>query len=403
MESMQHQAGYQPKKTFSQSTLVAVSAIMMIIGVIIGMRSDQIIAAVAPVFGAKVETGTLDLSNVQQTYRQLKANYDGNLDINALINGASRGMVAAAGDPYTVYMDKNEADEFNKELSGDVGGGIGAEIGVRSGQPTIVRILAGNPAEAAGIKAGDVLMAVGGESTNDYSADKAASLVRGAAGSTVTITVKRGVDTKEFTITRQVVSNPSVTSSVAGGIGTIKISRFDQQTGELARQAALSCTAQHVRGVILDLRDNGGGYVDAAQAVAGLWLASDKLVVTEKTADKVVDSLNATGDPILKGIKTIVLVNGSTASASEIVSGALKEYGVATLIGEKTFGKGTVQEQIKLPGGALLKVTMARWFTPQGKNITKEGIQPNQTVPLTVTDVDAGNDPQMDAAIQALK
>lgn len=401
MESIQHQSERQSTHV-SKSTMITISTIMLIIGAVIGMRSDQIIMAVAPLFGAKIERGTLDLSSVQQTYQRLKEKYDGNVDIQALINGASRGLVAAAGDPYTMYMDKSEADEFNKELSGEIGGGIGAEIGVRSGQPTIVRILADNPAEKAGLKAGDVIVAVNDESTREYTAAKTAELVRGKEGSSVKIIIKRSGEPKEFTLTRTIVNNPSVTSSIDNGIGTIKISRFDQQTGELARQAALALTAQDVRGVILDLRDNGGGYVDAAQAVAGLWLPSDKTVVTEKTGDKIIDTLHATGEPILKNLKTVVLVNGSTASASEIVSGALKDHGVATLIGEKTFGKGTVQDQVKLPGGALLKVTIARWYTPHGKNITKEGIQPDQVVAMSASDLDAGRDPQLDAARKAL-
>lgn len=400
MESIQNQSDRRSKNV-SKSTMLTVSTVMMVIGIVIGMRSDQIIMAVAPLFGAKVERGTLDLSSVQQTYQRLREKYDGSVDVSALINGASRGLVAAAGDPYTLYMDKAEAEEFGKELSGEIGGGIGAEIGVRSGQPTIVRVLAGNPAQAAGLKAGDVILAVNDEVTRDYNAAKTAELVRGKEGSSVKLIVKRSGETKEFTITRAIVNNPSVTSSIDNGIGTIKISRFDQQTAELARQAALSLTAARVRGVVLDLRDNGGGYVDAAQAVAGLWLDASHVVVTEKTGDKVIGTLHATGDPILRNLKTVVLMNGSTASASEIVAGALKDHGKATLIGEKTFGKGTVQEQVKLAGGALLKVTVARWYTPHGKNITKEGIQPDQAVTMTASDLDAGSDPQLQAALKA--
>lgn len=372
-------------------------ALTVVIGFVAGTRSNEIFGAVGPLLGFKVETGTLDLSAVQNTYRNLKANYDGTLDTEALITGASKGLVSAAGDQYTVFMDAKEAKDFEDDLSGQIGGGIGAEIGVRSGQPTIIRVLPDNPAEKIGVKAGDVIVAVNDESAKDWPSDKTADKVRGDIGTTVKLTVKRGEETKTFSITRANVTNPSVSSSIQDGIGVIDISRFDSETGSLARKAAENFKAQNVKSVILDLRDNGGGYITAAQDVAGLWL-SDKTVVSERTGGKVVDELKSGGDSILAGIPTVVLVNGSSASASEIVAGALQDYKVATLVGEKTFGKGTVQKVIDLPGGTKLKVTVARWYTPNGKNITKEGIEPNQKVVMSSADVNAGKDPQLDAA-----
>jgi carboxyl-terminal processing protease len=182
----------------------------------------------------------------------------------------------------------------------------------------------------------------------------------------------------------------------------MKISRFDDQTGTLASEAARSFKDQNVKAIILDLRDDGGGYLDAARQVASLWL-DKKVIVTERTGDTVTGTLKADSSPLLGGIKTVVLVNGGSASASEIVAGALQDHKAATLIGEKTFGKGTVQKVIELPGGRILKVTVARWYTPNGKNITKEGITPDMSVVLTSTDMDAGRDPQMDAALAAVK
>ncbi|HEU5121735.1 MAG TPA: S41 family peptidase, partial [Candidatus Saccharimonadales bacterium] len=347
--------------------------------------------------GLKTSTEVLDFSSVEKTYQALQQNYDGELDTQKMIEGASRGLVSATGDPYTVFMDAKESEEFNKDLSGNIGGGIGAEIGVRASQPTIIRVLVGNPAEKAGLKAGDVILAVNDQSAANWTADKAVSEIRGDAGTTVKLTVARGNETKEFTITREVVNNPSVQSVVQDGIGVLTISRFDQQTGTLARQAAESFKRQGVRGVILDLRGNGGGYLDAAQDVVGLWL-DNKIVVSERVGDKVTEELRSGSNSILDGMPTVVLVNGSSASASEIVAGALQDYKKATLIGEKTFGKGSVQKMLDLGGGATLKVTVARWYTPNGKNITKEGIAPDQAVELTAADADAGKDPQLDAA-----
>lgn len=376
-------------------------AVTAVIGFVVGTRSNDILGAIAPTFGIKVATGSINLNAVENTYAQLAANFDGKLDTQALIDGASRGMVAAAGDKFTVFMDAKEATAFDNDLSGNIGGGIGAEIGLRNNKPTIVRILTGNPAEKAGLAAGDVIIAVNGQSTDGWSADQTATAIRGDVGTTVKVTIMRGSDQKDYTITRATVDNPSVDSKVVNGIGILTISRFDDQTGLLAQKAADSFKQQGVKGVILDLRDNGGGYVTAAQDVAGLWL-SNKLVVSERTNGQTTDSLTTGDNPTLAGIPTVVLVNGSTASASEIVSGALQDYKSATLIGEKTYGKGTVQKVLDLGAGTKLKVTIARWYTPNGKNIDKQGITPDKMVTLTADDMNAGKDPQMDAAISQL-
>lgn len=384
-------------KGISRPIFFLTIALTLVIGFVAGTRGSEVVATLGPVLGFKVASGALDLSSVQQTYRELKANYDGKLDDKALIEGASRGLVEAAGDQYTVYMDSKAAAEFQRDLSGDIGGGIGAEIGVRSNKPTVIRVLSGNPAEKAGVKPGDMILAVNDQASSGWTADKTAGEIRGDVGTTVKLVVARGGETKEFTITRQVVNNPSVQTAVQNGLGILTITRFDEQTGKLARKAAESFKQQGVRGVVLDLRGNGGGYITAAQEVAELWL-NDKLIVTERTGDKVVDELRAGSDALLKGMPTVVVVNGSSASASEIVAGALQDHKAAILIGEKTFGKGTVQKIINLGYGSVLKVTTARWFTPNGKNITKEGITPDQAVELTAADADAGRDPQLDAA-----
>ena len=386
-----------PPKTMSRSTLYLIIALVTVVSYVAGTRHHDILATVGPALGIRAASGTLDLTSTQDVYRQLKANFDGELDQAKLIDGATRGMVAAAGDQYTVFMDAKEAKEFNNDLSGAIGGGIGAEIGIRADQPTIVRVLDGNPAQQAGVLAGDIIVAVNDQSAVGWTSEKAAQTIRGEAGTTVKLEVIRGKEPMTFTITRAIVNNPSVTHSVTEGIGVLKISRFDDQTATLARQAAQDLKRQNVRGVILDVRGNGGGYLTAAQDVSGLWL-NKKTVVTERSFGKVVDTITSGGNPVLAGVPTVVLIDPSTASASEIVAGALQDYGAATLVGEKSFGKGTVQKVIDLSGGSLLKVTTARWYTPKGKNITSEGIAPNKTVPLSAEDVNAGRDPQLDAA-----
>ena len=388
-------------QSLSKNSLFLIVAATAIIGFAAGTRSNDILAAVGPVFGIKVHTGTLDLSSVQGTYQKLAAHYDGTLDAQKLIEGASRGMVAAADDPYTVYMDAKEATEFNNDLSGNIGGGIGAEIGLREEKPTIIRVLKDNPAEKAGLAAGDQILAVNEQAAAGQSVDKIVSNVRGEAGTTVKIHVLRGGVPKEFTVTRDTINNPSVDSKVENSVGTLTISRFDSQTGSLARKAAQQFKDKGVKSVVLDLRGNGGGYLGAAQDVAGLWL-NDKVVVSERTGGKTTEELKTGTNALLNGLPTVVLVNGSTASASEIVAGALQDHGAAKLLGEKTFGKGSVQQVIDLGEGAVLKVTIAKWYTPKGNNISQQGITPDQTVVLSQQDASTGNDPQLQAALRLL-
>ncbi len=392
---------HHSKKPISSSTLFVAMALTLVIGYAVGVNHYRIEAAIGPVFGYNAHSGDIDLSSLQQTYNQLAAHYDGKLDTAALIQGANRGLVAAAGDNYTTYFSPKEATDFNNGLSGNIGGGIGAEVGIKNSKITIIKVIKDNPAIKAGLLANDVIAKINDQATDGWTVDKAVGLIRGDDGTTVKLTILRGSDTKDYTITRAIINNPSVDSSVVNGVGTLTISRFDSQTGDLAKAAALDFKKQGVTSVILDLRDNSGGYVDAAVDVASLWL-DNKVVVTERSGDVVKDTLRSGSNPILAGLPTVVLVNGNTASASEIVSGALQDYKAAKLVGDKTFGKGSVQLPIELDGGALVKVTVARWYTPNGNNISQQGLTPDVTVSLSQSDVDKGIDPQVDAAKKAL-
>jgi carboxyl-terminal processing protease len=374
---------------------------VLLVGFVLGTRSHQLYALVGPVFGAKVETGTLNDESLQATYQALKSHYNGNIDEAKLIEGAKHGMVAATGDPYTTYFSKKEADEFNKELSGDIGGGIGAEIGVRSKQPTVIRTLPDNPAEKAGLHAGDVILAINDESADGWDADRAVRSIRGEIGTSVKLTVLRDKEPREITITREEVNNPSVSSELRDRTGIVTISRFDQDTVNLVRKTVKDLKDKGMNRLVVDMRGNGGGYLDAAPGVAGMWL-NDKLVVSVRANQGGEQRLMSEGESLLAGVKTAVVVNAGSASATEIVTAALKHYKVATIVGEKTFGKGTVQELIPLADGTLLKVTIKRWYTPSGANVNKKGIVPDIDVGLIQADLDAGKDPQLDAAIKAV-
>ncbi len=239
------------------------------------------------------------------------------------------------------------------------------------------------------------------DSTQGLSVSETVLKIRGDVGTTVKITVLREGKTQDFSITRALVTNPSVYGSVEGTLGILTITRFDDGTGSLARQAAREFKEKGVTSVILDLRGNGGGYVSAAKEVAGIWL-NDKVVVTEKSGSRTIEEVKTGSSAILAGIPTVVLVNASSASASEIVAGALRDHHAATLVGETTFGKGSVQKLVNLTDGATLKVTIARWYSPSGINISEKGIIPDTTVVRTAEDANAGRDPQLEAAKAAL-
>ena len=371
--------------------------IVAIVSFVAGARSDALFANVASVFGVRTSNKTIDLSSVQKTYQELIANYDGKLDTQKLIYGANRGLVEAAGDPHTAYMDPDETKEFDKSLSGQIGGGIGAEIGLRNNKPTIIKPLENSPAQKAGIKAGEVIVKVNDESSSDWSVDKVVSKIRGEIGTSVKLTLLSEGRTREVSVVRQNIVSPAVESEVDGEIGILKVNRFGDDTVSLSRKYASEFVEKGVKKVILDLRNNPGGTVGAAQGLLGIWL-DNQIAMTERRGSEIVKTLRTTGTPILGNMKTVVLINGNSASASEITAGALREYGKATLIGQKSYGKGSVQIVLGLPGGSQMKVTEARWYTPKGKNIDKTGIEPDVKIDLSSDDVNNSVDPQMDKA-----
>ncbi|HRQ86983.1 MAG TPA: S41 family peptidase, partial [Candidatus Saccharibacteria bacterium] len=386
-------------RQLSPSLLVVILVCVGIIGFVAGVYRQHLYAVVAPVFGVQVATDTLDLSSVQKTYQSLIVHYDGDINKGDLIEGANRGLVEALGDEHTVYMNSQEADEFEKGLSGNIGGGVGIEVGMRNNSPTVVRVLKDNPAEKAGVMVGDVIAAINDESSTHKTVTEAVEVIRGDVGTTVKLTLLRGNSTVDITITRAEITSPSAYYNIEDSIGILTITRFDEDTGRLAREAARHFTDRNVKGVVLDLRGNGGGYITAAQEVAGLWL-KDKVVVIEKAKGKVIDELFTGRQAPLEGMPTVVVVNSSSASASEIVAGAFQDYKIATIIGETTFGKGSVQRVVGLLAGAELKVTIARWYTPNNRTINGEGITPDMIVELTAEDVNANQDPQLDKAKQ---
>lgn len=348
------------------------------------------------------ESGELSYEGIDELYNDLKSGFDGQLDTKKLEDGLKEGLVEAAGDPYTEYLTEEENREFNEQLSGSFEG-IGAELSKDEEAIVIISPIAGFPAEKAGLKAKDIISEINGESAFDISTTEAVKKIRGPKGTKVKLEVIRDGKPLTFEITRDQINIPSVEWEVnADNIGVMTISRFGEDTNSLARQAAEEFRSKNVKGVVLDMRGNPGGLLDSAVRLSSIWLPSGKTVLEEKRDDKVVKVYHATGNPILVNVPTVVLIDEGSASASEITAGALKDNGAASIIGMKSYGKGSVQELRELKSGGVLKVTIARWFTPDGRNIDKEGIEPDQKVEISEEDAAAGRDPQKDAALQRL-
>jgi carboxyl-terminal processing protease len=327
------------------------------------------------------------------------------VDQQKVLYGAIRGAVSAAGDEYTTFFDPEELSDFRTELKGSFSG-IGAEIGKRNNAITVIAPLEDSPAEKAGLLAKDIIVSVNGESTADWSVDQAVQKIRGERGTEVTLTIYREGKSTTFDvkIKRDKIEVKSVKREIKQvgdkKIGIITLSRFGDDTKLLLASFAQEMKREGVQGIVLDLRNDPGGYLETAVDVASYWVDKDKLIVREEHSAGEPILYNSYGYGTFAGLKTVVLINGGSASAAEIVAGALKDNGTAQLIGEKSFGKGSVQELVELPGGGAVKVTVAKWITPGGKNLNKDGLNPDIEVKLTEEDLTASKDPQLDKALE---
>lgn len=353
------------------------------------------------------ETKLTELFNnslIEQAWTILKSDFvdQKKLDEKEMFYGALKGFVTASGDPYTVLFDPQTAKEFEDQIAGAFEG-IGAEIGLKEGLVVVVAALPDSPAAKSGLMSGDKIFSVDAKQVTGMGLDKVVRMIRGPKDTNVSLIIVRGdEEPREVVITRDVIELKSIKWQFRDdGILKIDLMAFNVDTTDLFMQIVKEAKVKNPKGIILDLRNNPGGLLDTALDVASAWVQTD-LVLIEKFGDGREIAYNGSKKSFFKGLPTVVLINQGSASGSEIVAGALQDYGLAKIVGQKSFGKGSVQAVKKLSDGSSLKVTIAKWLTPKGRSINDEGIKPDVEIEFTKADFDAKKDPQLDKAIEML-
>jgi carboxyl-terminal processing protease len=360
------------------------------------------------------ETGKpaqVDFSPFWTAWQTIESKYveNENLDSQKMVYGAIQGMLNSLGDPYSVFFPPQESKEFKDEMKGDFEG-VGMEIGVRDSQLIVISPLKGTPAYNAGIKAGDKILKIDDKTTENMSAEEAARLIRGEKGTAVKLTILRKDEEKpiEISVIRNVIKIPVLdTEQKPNGIFVIKMYNFSGNSTNVFREALREFVFSGSDKLILDLRGNPGGYLESSVDIASWFLPVGKTVAREKFSNGEETIFRSRGYDIFNSsankLPFVILVNEGSASASEILAGALQEHGIAKLVGQKTFGKGSVQELIQVTPNTSLKLTIARWLTPNGRSISEQGLEPDFAIEFTKENFEANCDPQMDKAVEILK
>ena len=344
-----------------------------------------------------------------EVWQKIKDNYLRDKEINdqQMTYGAVRGMVDSLKDPYTIFLPPDDAKKFQEDLSGDFGG-IGAEIGIRNDILTVIAPLKNSPSEKAGLRAGDKILKIGDKGTDGMNINEAVKIIRGPKGTEIALTILRNGDdkTKEIKIIRNTIQVPTAEWKVVGNnLVHLQLFNFNENAPQKFFETIkeIQEKAPETKGIILDVRNNPGGFLEAAINIAGWFLPPDSVVATEEFRSGKKDIFKTSGNGTFKEFPVIVLINQGSASASEILAGALRDGRSIKLIGEKTFGKGTVQELQQLSGGSNLKITVAHWLLPKGDLIDKNGIKPDFEVKISDKDIEAKKDTQLEKAIEILQ
>lgn len=348
----------------------------------------------------------VDFSTFWESWQLINSDYlkSGEVSPKDKMYGAISGLVNSLGDPYSEFFSPEDSQKFQEDIQGNFSG-IGAEIGLRKDQLTIIAPLKNSPAMRAGLKAGDQILLVDSTSTQDLTLDQAVRIIRGQEGTQVKLTILRTDwdESREFTITRARIEAPTLDFEMRGDIAYIQLYSFNANAGRLFYDAIVKASNANARGVVLDLRNNPGGYLEVAVDLAGWFLPRGQVVVREANKNGTTDEFKARGNASLANIPTVVLINQGSASASEILAGALRDQRGIKLIGEKSFGKGTVQQLKDLRDGSSIKITIAHWVLPNGQILENEGLKPDIEVKLTEEDFEKDRDPQLDKAFEVIR
>ncbi len=325
------------------------------------------------------------------------------IDPQKLLYGAISGMVAALGDPYTIFLDPETNKEFETNLSG-VYEGVGIQIGFRNKKLVVIAPLEGTPAKEAGVRAGDQIIKIGDKDAFDLTLPEAVKLIRGESGTEVKITfTRKGEEDFELTLRRARIEVKSVTWEKKDDVAIIKLTRFSDTTNSEWESTVAEISLSSIKKIILDLRNNPGGHLNGAVDITGEFVKAGTTIVFQEDANGNRVSLKSRKDGALTGYSVVVLINKGSASASEIVAGALRDILGVKLVGETSFGKGSVQERENLPFGSGLHITKSKWLTPNGTWVNDAGLEPDFKIELTEKDEEAGLDPQLNKAIELLK
>jgi len=400
------------KKIISFIVAVFLLVVVFFLGAVFGYSQRPAMEKISYIINKEpnVPKENIDFSPFWSAWSTIESNYVSASSTNKqdMVWGAIRGLVGSLGDPYSTFFPPEENKQFKEEMSGNFGG-VGMEISVKKGVLTVVSPLKDTPAERAGIKAGDVILKINDKTTDGLSADEAARLIRGEPGTKVKLVIlhPNETNTKELEITRDIIKIPVLdTERKPDGIFVIKLYNFSENSSSEFRNALRQFLESGDDKLILDLRNNPGGYLESAVDIASWFLPVGKIVARERFSSGEETLFRSKGYNIFTPTGKLpfaILVNEGSASASEILAGALKEHGVAKLVGKKTFGKGSVQELFPITSDTSLKLTIAKWLTPEGISISDHGLEPDYKVEITEKDIEEKKDPQMDKAIEIVK
>lgn len=349
----------------------------------------------------------IDFSLFWEAYQKLKENFikKEEFDIQKMIYGAISGMTRSLGDPYTTFFTPSETKKFLEDVKGEFEG-VGMEIGIKNNKLTVITPLEGTPAERAGIRAGDKILKIGDRLTEEMSIDEAVNLIRGPKGTKVILTIFREgwKEPREIELVREVIKIPTLKWEIKeGNIAYIKIYQFSERVDEEFSKMAFEVLKSPAKKIILDLRNNPGGLLDRVVKVAGWFLEKETPVLIEKRGEEKEKIYKSPGPGRFSTYPIVILINNGSASGAEILAGALQDNLGVLLVGEKSFGKGTVQEPFNLSDESMLKITVAKWLTPKGRSISELGLEPNVEVKMTEEDYEKGLDPQLEKAIEIIK